>query len=175
MQARAIDTSDIPGWGVDIDRTNDPTYPMRDRSGETSPDLSWTPPPAQPQSVEVLQSIEYIRRPAVFGTSTPPSGLSGMIRRVAFRYSESQWAHWLLLMLADRINSVEGVLGDFAHGRPPNLYREMGMASSLRHDREGVIAKSTITLALVAVAGIALGYHLTRPRRPKGLLSRFRH
>jgi hypothetical protein len=37
-------------------------------------------PPQQESDVEILQSIEHIRTPAVFGTSTPPSGVSGMVR-----------------------------------------------------------------------------------------------
>lgn len=77
--------------------------------------------------VEVLQSIEHIRQPAVVGTSTPPSGLSGVIRRAAFRRSESNWLHWLMLMGADRINVVEGVIDDFAHARIPNIPGEMGI------------------------------------------------
>jgi hypothetical protein len=32
MRANAVDTSTIPGWGVDADPENDPTYPIRDRS-----------------------------------------------------------------------------------------------------------------------------------------------
>ena len=56
-----------------------------------------------------------IERPdvtAVFGTSTPPAGLSGMLRRVAFNYSESSYLLWLPLMLADRIGIVEGFRGN---------------------------------------------------------------
>ena len=50
---------------------------------------------------EVLHSNERPNISAAFGTSTPPSGLSGALRRFAFRYSESSYAHWLPLMLAD--------------------------------------------------------------------------
>ncbi|MBM0206084.1 hypothetical protein JNW90_26015 [Micromonospora sp. STR1s_5] len=41
-----------------------------------------------------------LQRNAVFGTSTPPRWVSGMIRRQAFKFSESEWAHWLMLMTA---------------------------------------------------------------------------
>ena len=102
-----IDPSTVVGWGVDADAENDPTWPMRDRSMDDGPGMNWTRPSLQQPEVEILQSVEHLRRPAVVGLSTPPSGLSGSIRRYAFRFSESEWGHWLLLMLADRINSSQ--------------------------------------------------------------------
>src|SRR5690606_41949850 len=84
-------------------------------------------PPPQTADADLLQSIEPTQRPAVFGTSTPPSGLSGMMRRAAFKKSESNLLHWLLLLGADRVNMVEGVVKDFGHGRVPNIPGEMGL------------------------------------------------
>ena len=114
-----VDTAAIPGWGAAIDRRNDPTYPYRlrdndDHSGQ------WQRPTVQDPAVEILQSVEHKWRPAVVGTSTPPRGLSGMVRRLAFRWTESNLVHWLLLMGADRINSFEGVIQDVGRGRIPN-------------------------------------------------------
>jgi hypothetical protein len=152
---------DIPGWGVDADPRNDATYPMRDRSADDSPGMNWQRPAQQVSDVEILQSVEHNRRPAVFGTSTPPAGLSGVIRRTAFGYSESQWAHWLLLMLADRVNEAEGVLGDLAQGKVPNLVEEMGLAAEWKYNREAYVRKMAATVAVTgAVAGI--GYLLLR-------------
>ncbi|MGI9245815.1 MAG: hypothetical protein ACR2I8_03810, partial [Steroidobacteraceae bacterium] len=48
----------------------------------------------------------------VFGTAVPPSGLSGAIRRRAFRHSENDLRHWLLLLAADRVNVFEGLVAD---------------------------------------------------------------
>ena len=171
--ASRIDPSTVAGWGVDSNPDNDPTYPMRDRSKEDGPGMAWSRPPLQTPDVEILRSIEHNRLPAVLGTSTPPSGLSGVIRRVAFRYSESKWAHWLLLMLADRINVVEGVVSDLGHGRLPNPFAEMGMGSDLKHDKAAFAAKTATTFA-VAAAVIASGYYLTRTHRPKSLARRLR-
>ena len=152
---------------MDANPRNDPTYPMLERSFVGSPGMNWQRPSQQPQDVEVLQSIEHNRRPAVFGASTPPSAVSGAIRRSAFAYSESQWPHWLLLMLADRVNTVEGVLEDLARGKIPNLIEEMGLAAEWRHDREACIRKLATTAAVVGVAdGVA--YFLTRRARPQG-------
>jgi hypothetical protein len=98
-----------------------------------------------------------VRRPAVFGTSTPPTGLSGVIRRAAFTYSESHWFHWLMLMGADRINVVEGVIEDLARGKVPNVPAEMGIKSEWQHNKTGLAKKVAVT---AAVAGV--GYALFR-------------
>ena len=146
-----VNTADVPGWGVDADLANDPTYPYRDRSRDDHSG-EWIRPPVQSSDVEILQSIEHKRQPAVFGTSTPPSGLSGVLRRGAFKYSESNWAHWLMLMGADRINVVEGVLQDFARGRIPNIPAEMGIRSEWKHNRRGLVTKLAVGAALSAAA-----------------------
>jgi hypothetical protein len=150
-----VDTSTIPGWGVDADPENDPTYPMRHVENQTR-GITWARPAQQERDVEVLQSVEYNYAPAVTGTSTPPSGLSGTIRRVAFKRSESDWLHWLMLMGADRINVVEGVVADLAHGKVPNVPAEMGARAEWRHNKRGFAAKTGILLALGAVSVAAL-------------------
>jgi hypothetical protein len=164
-----VDTSRIPGWGVDADPENDPTWPMRDRDQDDSPGRHWVRPEAQPQDVEVLMSIEHVERPAVFGSPNPPSGLSGEVRRIAFKFSESRWSHWLLLMLADRINVVEGVVSDLAHGRPPNLIGELGLKARWKYDRRGTVRTGTAA-ALVAGIAVGIGYGLLRRGRPRRLM-----
>ncbi len=145
------DTSRIPGWGIDADPENDPTYPYRDRSRDDGLAMNWERPSQQDPDVEILTSIEHNRLPAVVGTSTPPSGLSGVIRRQAFRYSESNWWHWLMLMGADRINVVEGVLQDLGRGKIPNIPAEMGIRSELRYNKRGLAKKVAVAAALSAV------------------------
>jgi len=146
-----IDPATVVGWGVDADPDNDPTWPMRDRSKDDGPGMAWTPPAAQVADVEVLQSVEHLRRPAVVGQSTPPSGLSGLIRRKAFGFSESQWGHWLMLMLADRVNTVEGVLDDVVRGRPPNLLVEMGVVKRSRSKEAAVATAAVLGLGVALV------------------------
>jgi hypothetical protein len=157
-----IDPSAVTGWGVDADPANDPTYPYRDRAADEGLTSDWRRPPLQGTDVEILQSIEHIRRPAVFGTSTPPRGLSGVIRRGAFRYSESHWFHWLMLMGADRINVVEGVLEDLARGKIPNVPGEMGIRSELRYNKSGFARKVAVTALLAGGT-----YALLRARRAR--------
>jgi hypothetical protein len=146
------DPSTIPGWGVDADPENDPTYPIRDQGRDRGLSAAWERPPLQQPEVEILQSIEHIRRPAVVGTSVPPSGLSGVVRRAAFRWSESNWLHWLMLMGADRINVVEGVIDDLAHARLPNIPAEMGIKSELRFNKRGFARKAAAAAGVSAVA-----------------------
>ena len=124
-RARRFCAATLAGWGVDADSGNDPTYPYRDRSHDDHSG-TWLRPTQQEPEVEILQSIEHKQRPAVVGTSTQPSGLSGMLRRLAYRKSESNLLHWMLLLGADRINVVEGVLQDLASARVPNVPGEMG-------------------------------------------------
>jgi hypothetical protein len=145
-----IDPSTVVGWGVDADPENDPTYPYRDRSNDEGLTKDWQRPPLQSSDVEILQSIEHIRTPAVFGTSTPPSGVSGMIRRAAFSWSESNWIHWLMLMGADRINVVEGVVQDLAHARIPNIPAEMGIRSEWQHNKRGLVIKGAVAVGVTA-------------------------
>jgi len=157
---RLIDPTTVPGWGVDADPDNDPTYPMRDQSHDHGLTKEWDRPAVQHPDVEILQSIEHLRQPAVVGTSVPPSGLSGVLRRSAFRWSESNWLHWMMLMGADRINVVEGVVADLAHGRVPNIPGEMGIRAELAHNKAG-FAKKVAVMGGVA----ALGWLVVRKSR----------
>ena len=158
-----IDPRSVVGWGHDANPENDPTYPYRDRSNDQGLAVNWERPTPQQSDVELLQSIEFNHRPAVFGTSAPPSGISGMIRRLAFRWSESNWLHWLLLMGADRINVVEGVVEDLGRGKVPNIPAEMGAASEWAHNKKGFVIKSAV------VVGAAVGLiALLRSRRSSG-------
>lgn len=159
MSRPPVDTATIPGWGVDADPENDPTYPMRHVEDQTR-GLTWARPAQQRPEVEVLRSIEHNRLPAVVGTSTPPSGLSGTMRRLAFRRSESDWWHWLLLMGADRVNVVEGVAADLAHGKLPNIPAEMGARAEWTHNKAGLARK----IGAVAAIG-TLGVLFARARR----------
>jgi hypothetical protein len=153
---QAIDPATVNGWGVDADERNDPTYPCRVRGDDPGPDKAWVRPTQQRPDVEVLRSIEHNRMPSVVGTSTPPKGVSGAIRRAAFRYSESDWTHWLMLLGADRVNVVEGILDDLGHGTIPNIPAEMGIRSAWRHDRKALVTKTVISVALAALAVTAL-------------------
>lgn len=164
MEDIASKYAHINGWGIDADPKNDPTYPMKHRTDAEQTGYSWERPPQQPVDVEVLQSIERPSVSAVFGTSSPPSGLSGMIRRYAFRYSESSYGHWLPLLVADRVNVVEGIVDDLRRGHVPNIFAEKGWKAEWEHNRSGLIQKVVVS-ALVTTAVIALWSRRNKQRR----------
>lgn len=101
----------IPGWGADLDRANRPAVPMERRPPRLD-GVHWGDPEPQIPDVEILQSTEHFRRPPVFGTSVPPRGVSGWIRRRAFRRSENDLRHWTMLLFADRVDVVESLISE---------------------------------------------------------------
>ncbi len=156
MEPITQNPSQLPGWNIDNDPDNDPTYPMRTRTPDDHKGYSWERPTQQPITIEVLHSIERPNVTAVFGTSVPPSGLSGAIRRFAFKYSENSYLHWLPLLLADRVNVVEGVLDDLAHGHVPNIFAEKGYKVEWKYDRTGLLLKLATAAAIVGGAAVLL-------------------
>lgn len=135
----------INGWGIDADPENEPTYPMKNYTGDDHNRLNYDRPPLQPVNIEVLHSTERPNITAVFGTSVPPSGLSGSIRRYAFKFSEGEWAHWLSLLLADRVNVVEGIVDDLKRGHVPNIFAEKGWKAEWKYNPQGLITKVAVT------------------------------
>jgi hypothetical protein len=144
------DFSQIEGQGVDADPNNDPTYPMKHRTDGEHAGYAWERPQQQPITVEVLHSNERPDVTAVFGTSTPPSGPSGAIRRLAFKYSESSYGHWLPLMLADRVGVVEGVVGDLRQGHVPNVFAERGWRAEWKHNRPSLLRRVLLRAGLIS-------------------------
>jgi hypothetical protein len=122
----------IPGWGADLDPRDRPSVPRL----QFDPNLTgahWEFPERQRENVPRERSIEHEFLTPVFGTSCPPRGLSGVIRRLAYaRYSEGRAAHWLLLLLADRVDVKESILRSFATTRPDNPITQTGVLSELR-------------------------------------------
>ena len=150
MEHTAKDPSQTKGWSVDADPKNDPTYPMKLRNDGEHAGYSWERPQQQPLTVEVLHSNERPDVTSVFGTSTPPSGPSGVLRRLAFRYSESSYGHWLPLVLADRLSVVEGVVGDLRQGHVPNVLAERGWKAEWKHNRTILLRRVLVRAVLIS-------------------------
>ena len=155
MEQTPNEYAHIIGWGVDADPNNEPTYPMKHYTGADHQRLNWERPPLQAVTVEVLTSTERPNLTAVFGTSSPPSGLSGILRRYAFKSSESEYGHWLPLLLADRINVVEGIVDDLRQGHIPNIFAEKGWKADWQYNRSGLV-KNVLIGAVVTTVVIAL-------------------
>ena len=141
MENLAKDFTHIKGWGIDADPKNDPTYPIKRRTNQEQDGYNWERPPQQPVTVEVLHSKERPNITAVFGTPLPPNRLSGKIRRYAFQFSENSYGHWLPLLLADRVDEIEGIIDDFKQGRVPNIFAERGWKAQIKHNPKVAAAK----------------------------------
>jgi hypothetical protein len=166
MEPSVNEQTHIKGWGIDADRENEPTYPMKKYTGDDHKRIHYERPPLQQSSVEILKSTERPSLSAVYGTSVPPSGLSGMIRRYAFKFSEGSWGHWLPLILADRVNVWEGIIDDLKKGYIPNFFKERGWSAEWKYNRKGVIQKVAIGVA-VTTAVVALLMLRSKERRKK--------
>ena len=126
--------SRIPGWGVDSDPADRPSVPKL-KFQEDLTGAHWEFPDRQPEKWPRERSIEHKFLTPVFGTAQPPRGLSGVIRRFSYaRYSEGRAAHWLLLMLADRVDAIEEHVKSFATLRPDNPITETGIKAEFTHN-----------------------------------------
>src|SRR4051812_32177584 len=78
----------IPGWGVDLDPADRPSVP-RERFDPEASGAHWDFPERQAEKWPRERSMEHQTLTPVFGTSCPPKGLSGLVRKYAYdRFSE---------------------------------------------------------------------------------------
>jgi hypothetical protein len=162
----------IPGWGVDLDPKDRPSVPKLQFHDDLSGAHWGEFPDRQPERWPRERSIEHAFLTPVFGTAQPPRGLSGAIRKLSYRkYSEGRAAHWLLLILADRVDAWEHHLASLLTLRPDNPITETGvlsefsrhgLSSRFRHKRADRVhqALDPIIVAgpwVAAVGGAALG------------------
>ena len=159
--------SEVEGWGVDKNPADRPAVP-KERTPPRGIQPGWARPTQQRAKNEVLVSVDRVGLSPVFGTAVAPRGLSGVMRRAAFRYSEGDLRHWLVLIAADRVDVVEGVLDDLRHGHVPNLFKELGWKAELRHRPLRGILKLAATAGGLALAAFVIA----RPRRKRALRER---
>jgi hypothetical protein len=121
----------IPGWGVDIDPNDRPSVP-RLQSDPNGSGSQWERPEQQPEKWPRERSIEHSQLTPVFGTSCPPKGVSGAIRKYSYRrFSEARAAHWLLLLAADRVEATGAHVAAMLKLHPDPI------ASGLRSELKG--------------------------------------
>jgi hypothetical protein len=122
----------IPGWGADLDPADRPSHPKLQYPADTG--AHWDFPERQPGAEGRERSIEHAFVTPVFGTAQPLHGLSGAIRRLAYgRFSEGRLAHWLLLIVGDRVDAWGSHLRSFASARPDNPVTETGVRTEFSH------------------------------------------
>jgi hypothetical protein len=153
------DYTDIEGWGADLDPTDRPAVP-KEHIPPRNIDAHWSVPTPQEETIEVLVSKERPKITPVFGTGVPPRGVSGVMRRLAYGYPDGDLRHWLILLAADRVNVIEGLIDDMAHGHLPNPLKEMGWGAEMRHRP----VRGALKVAVAAGAFALVLARLFRPR-----------
>ncbi len=96
---------DRPVMGADVSAQERPGVPM-----EHAPQALTPTAPQQVERQRPRRGIIHAKgRPMtpVFGTGEPLSGISGLIRRMAYNIRETQARHWMLLLMADRVDVLE--------------------------------------------------------------------
>jgi hypothetical protein len=123
----------IPGWGADLDPADRPSVPRLQPKDDLT-GAHWEFPERQPETRPRERSIEHAFLTPAFGTAQPLKGLSGLVRKHAYKkYSEGRAAHWLLLIAADRIDVLESQATSLLRGKPDNLFTETGIRTELTH------------------------------------------
>jgi hypothetical protein len=123
----------IPGWGADLDPADRPSFP-RERFDPGAAGAHWEFPDRQPDDPARERSIEHAMLTPVYGTAQPLHGVSGAIRRFAYsRFSEARAAHWLLLVLGDRVESAGAHVRSLFSARPDNPITETGVLAEHGH------------------------------------------
>jgi hypothetical protein len=153
----------VQGWGADLDPANRPAYPKEAPSHVTT--ARGEVGVRQVPRVKIHKSTEHPDLTPVFGTTCPPTGLSGRIRDLAYQYSEGRQKHWLLLMLADRVNVVEGLIEDLTHGKVPNWGRERGWKSRVKHTNPERKRQRPLMIAAAGVGLLAAAVWIARESR----------
>jgi len=153
---------DIKGWGVDADPENEPTYPIKKYTGDDHTRGKGPRPTLQIPPVEILKSTERPSLSAVFGTPLPPHGISGMLRRAAYKHSENMYRHWLMLLFADRIDAIGGRFSDLFHGRIFRSFSDRGLGVLARYKPGLFIRKLIVRLIFIAIIAFIIYWFITQ-------------
>jgi hypothetical protein len=94
------------GKGVDLPRSQRPGVPMEHAPHKLQPGAPEHYDRMRPRH-DVVHRAELPEMTPVFGTAQPLHGVSGLVRRIAYGTRETKARHWLLLLMADRIDVLE--------------------------------------------------------------------
>ena len=152
----------INGWGADLDPANRPSVPreLPSKVNTLRGDVKHWQKPHQ----KIYVSNEMPGITPVFGETCPPSGLSGLIRDYAFQFGEATMRHWGTLLLADRVERVERMIGDAVAGHPDNIIKEKAWGASFKYSSEDERRKYAL-IAGSALGAIAIALLLRRALR----------
>ncbi len=118
------------GHGVDAALNLRPGVP-RERHAVADPGAHWERP-AQQADLSPLSRSGLRAATPVFGTSAPPHGLSGAVRRLAYRIPEHRTSRWALLLAGDRIDVLESRLAGAAWLIPAAAALGLGFVATRR-------------------------------------------
>jgi hypothetical protein len=106
METEATSYETASGAAVDAEPSRRPGVPQ---SASPAPvgDAHWTVPDAQDIDERLTKDAQREAWTATFGTGQPPRALSGLMRRSAYRIPDYRVRRWLLLMAADRVDTLE--------------------------------------------------------------------
>ncbi len=100
-------TGPIRGAGLDAKPERQPGVPMEIDPPRAAGNAHWNEPERQIDPGTVLKRKGLDELTPVFGTAIPPRGLSGFMRRAAYRIPEHHTSHWFVLLAADRVDALE--------------------------------------------------------------------
>jgi len=109
--------AELTGWGADGDPKNRPGVPQ-----ETVPEpLTHANTLVRQQTDEPKPFVGPNRfLTPVYSTALPPRGLSGLMRRAAYKMPDYKPQRWMLLLAADRVDVIE-------HAKPAKLLLGAGL------------------------------------------------
>jgi hypothetical protein len=87
-----------------------PGVPAERATPEPVANAHWVEPPRQTPRGKELKDVDRPELTATFGTGQPPRGLSGLLRKRAYRIPDYRARRWMLLLLADRIDAIESLI-----------------------------------------------------------------
>jgi threonine dehydrogenase-like Zn-dependent dehydrogenase len=93
--------------GIDLDLARRPGVPMMRPDPRPLPHARFPPERQRGEPASPTHGRPGKPVPPVFGTAVPLRGLSGAVRRLAYRYPDHLTRHWYLKMLGDRVESWE--------------------------------------------------------------------
>ena len=94
-----------PWWGIDRDPERRPGRLRADPM--PMPNVRFPPDRQQNESSVPKHGRPGKPFPPVFSSAMPLHGLSGVIKRFAYSMPDHKPAHWLTMMLGDRVESME--------------------------------------------------------------------
>lgn len=97
-----------PEQAVDADKARRPGNPMEHVPAPIA-NAHWLTPDQQPAVPGLLVDPSRTLT-CTFGTQQPPRGLSGMLRRAAYRLPDYRMRRWAMLIFADRVDALESRL-----------------------------------------------------------------